>query len=372
LAVDPYFSATKLVWLLKNIPGAYIKALKGELLFGTTDSWLLWKMTGGMSHATDYTNASRTMLFNINTLNWDKKLLRAFDIPEQVLPQVKNSSGIFGQTIKLDKLPAGIPICGIAGDQQASLFGQTCFEPGMIKNTYGTGGFLLLNTGRKKIISRRGLLTTLCCDALGRPAYALEGSVFVAGAAIQWLRDELQIIKTARDTEKIALSLPHNDGVYFVPALTGLGAPYWRAEARGTICGLTRGAGRAHLVRSALEAIAYQTKDVLTAMQKDSGLKIPELKIDGGAAVNNFLCQFQADILGLNVVRPLEIETTSLGAAYLAGLAVGYWKSAVDIRRCWAIDRIFQRTMPPAQAQTLYAGWQKAVQRTILQSGSIP
>ena len=364
LAVDPYFSATKLNWILKNVPGAYLKALKGDLLFGTTDSWLLWKLT--KNHATDFTNASRTMLFNINTLRWDKKLLSVFDIPEQMLPQVKNSSGLFGHSIKLGKLPANIPVCGIAGDQQASLFGQTCFEPGMIKNTYGTGGFLLLNTGSKKIISRHGLLTTLCCDAAGRPAYALEGSVFIAGAAIQWLRDELQIIKTARDTEKIALSLTHNDGVYFVPALTGLGAPYWNTEARGTICGLTRGTGRAHLVRAALEAIAYQTKDVLNAMQKDSGLKITELKVDGGAAANNFLCQFQADILGLNVVRPKEIETTSLGAAYLAGLATGYWKNAVDIRRCWAIDRIFQRVMPSAQAGQLYAGWEKAVGKTII------
>ncbi|MDR2431533.1 MAG: glycerol kinase GlpK [Candidatus Margulisbacteria bacterium] len=366
LTIDPYFSATKLEWLLKNVPGAYYKALKGELLFGTTDSWVLWNLTGGKTHATDYTNASRTMLFNINTLRWDKKLLRVFNIPEQILPQVKNSSGLFGHTTRIGRLPENIPIHGIAGDQQASLFGQTCFEPGTLKNTYGTGGFTLLNTGRKKITSRSGLLTTLCCDALGRPVYALEGSVFSAGASVQWLRDGLKILNSAPESEKLAASLNTNEGVYFVPALTGLGAPHWQSEARGVICGLTRGTTRAHLMRAALEAMAYQTRDVLSAMQKDSGLKISELKADGGAAANNFLCQFQADILGLSVVRPTVIETTSLGAAYLAGLAVGYWKSAEEIRSCWAIDKIFSRTMSARQAGLFYAGWQKAVQRTVL------
>lgn len=366
LTIDPYFSATKLEWILKNVPGAYIKALKGQLLFGTTDSWLLWKLTGGKTHATDHTNASRTMLFNINTLTWDKKLLKKFNIPAVMLPEVKNSCGVFGQTVKLGRLAGNIPISGIAGDQQASLYGQTCFTAGTIKNTYGTGGFLLLNTGNKKITSRHGLLTTLCCDAHGRPAYALEGSVFIAGAAIQWLRDGLQIIKAAAESEKLAKDLLDNAGVYFVPALTGLGAPYWHSEARGVLCGLTRGTKRAHLVRAALEAMAYQTKDVVTAMQKDSGLKITELKIDGGAVANNFLCQFQADILGSSVVRPKIIETTSLGAAYLAGLAVGYWKNTEEIRASWNIDKIFNRTMPPSKAEFFYSGWQKAVQRTVL------
>ena len=365
LPVDAYFSASKIEWILNKVPGARARAQKGALCFGTTDSWVLWQLTAGQIHATDHTNASRTMIFNINELQWDKTLLKLFNIPEKILPSVKPSSGLFGVTSKIGKLPAGVPIAGIAGDQQAALFGQGCFEAGTIKNTYGTGAFMLLNTGKKRINSKYGLITTLGCDAKGEPAYVLEGSVFIAGAAIQWLRDQLQIIAKASDSQAICESLIDNDGVYFVPAFVGLGAPYWAQEARGIISGITRGTTRAHLVRAAVEAMCYQTKDVLVAMQKDSGLKIKDLKVDGGAVRDGFLCQFQADILGVKVVRPQVIETTSLGAAYLAGLALGYWQSTKEIKKCWLLDKNFLPQMNKNKAALLYSGWQQSVKRTM-------
>ena len=355
LPIDPYFSATKIEWILKNTKS-------NDLKFGNTDTWVLWKLTGGKSHATDYTNASRTMLFNITEKSWDKEILKLLKIPENILPKVQESSGIFGKTVRIGKLPAGIPITGIAGDQQAALFGQACFGPGTIKNSYGTGCFILLNTGQKRITSKHGLITTLACDVNGKPAYALEGSVFIAGAAIQWLRDQLKILNHAAESEQMAKAVPDNGGIYFVPAFVGLGAPYWDTEARGTIVGITRGTNRNHLVRAALEAMCYSTKDVLATMEKESGLKIKDLKVDGGAVANNFLCQFQADILGINVVRPKIIESTSLGAAYLAGLAVGYWKYPSEIKKFWAKDRIFN---PRPVSPELYKGWQAAVQRTL-------
>ncbi|MBN1793991.1 MAG: glycerol kinase GlpK [Candidatus Omnitrophica bacterium] len=364
LPVDAYFSATKIEWILNNISGAMRKAREGRLLFGTTDTWILWKLTNGTVHATDYTNASRTMLFNIETLKWDGAILKKFGIPRKILPRVMRSSGIFGVTAKRGRLPAGIPIAGIAGDQQAALFGQACFEPGTMKNTYGTGCFLLFHTGAKRVTSRHGLITTLACDSRGGPAYALEGAIFVAGSAIQWLRDGLGLLKEASESESIAEALSDNAGVYFVPALVGLGAPYWDQDARGAIFGITRGTKRAHIVRAALEAMCYQTRDVLEAMQKDSGLITRRLKVDGGAVKNNFLCQFQADILGISVVRPKVIESTSLGAAYLAGLATGFWKGARDIRQYWKKDREFSPKMPRKRTQGLYADWKRAVERT--------
>ena len=365
LPIDAYFSATKIEWVLKNVPGALSMALNGRLLFGTTDSWILWKLTGGKIHATDYTNASRTMLFNIEKMTWDKDILKKFNIPENILPEVKRSSGIFGRTIKIGSLTAGIPISGIAGDQQAALFGQVCFNPGEIKNTYGTGSFILLNTGSSRPVSRHGLITTLACGPSGEAVYALEGAVFIAGAAIQWLRDGLKILKSARESEEKAKTVSDNAGVYFVPALSGLGAPYWDQDARGSIYGITRGTSAAHIVRAALEAISYQTKDVLEAMQKDSRLIVKRLKVDGGAVSNNFLCQFQADILNIDVVRPKVIEITSLGAAYLAGLAVGYWKNADEIKKCWKMDRTFTPAMPTRMREKLYEGWLKSVKRTL-------
>lgn len=365
LPIDAYFSATKIEWILKNVPGAADRAKQGKLLFGTTDSWVLWKLTGGRVHATDYTNASRTMLFNIETLSWDEEILVRFGIPASMLPDVRPSSGIIGQTMEIGALPAGIPISGIAGDQQAALFGQACFEPGTVKNTYGTGSFILLNVGKKRPVSEHGLIVTIACGSHGEPVYALEGAVFVAGAAIQWLRDGLGILPSAPESERVAASLADNAGVYFVPALAGLGAPYWDQDARGAIFGLTRGTTADHLVRAALEAMCYQTRDVLEAMEKDSGLTIRNLKVDGGAVANNFLCQFQSDMLGIDVVRPSVIETTSLGAAYLAGLAIGYWEDAQDIAKCWHEDRVFSPAMPRAEADSLYHGWQEAVRRTL-------
>jgi glycerol kinase len=372
LPIDAYFSATKIEWLLNNLkhPTSNIKTIKKisnfkDLAFGTTDSWVLWKLTGGEAHATDYTNASRTMIFNIEKLKWDKELLKIFHIPESILPKVLPSSGQFGKTVKIGKLPAGIPITGIAGDQQAALFGQTCFEPGTIKNTYGTGCFMLLNTGKKKVLSKHGLITTLACGPEGTVAYALEGSVFIAGAAIQWLRDQLGILKKSSDSERMALSVKDNAGVYFVPAFVGLGAPYWEPNARGTIVGLTRGANKNHLVRAALEAMCYSTKDVLDTMKMDSGLGTKGLRVDGGAAANNFLCQFQADILGINIIRPKNIETTALGAAYLSGLAVGFWKNSAQIKKLWAIDRKFKSQKPKVKTNELYQGWKQAVGKAI-------
>ena len=363
LPVDAYFSGPKIEWILNNVPGVTAKAKAGSILFGTTDSWILWKLTGGMVHATDYTNASRTMLFNIENLEWDRDMLKYFKIPEDILPAVKRSSGIFGRTVKTGRLPAGIPISGIAGDQQAALFGQTCFDPGQIKNTYGTGSFILLNTGRRRPVSKHGLITTLACGTSGEPVYALEGAVFVAGAAIQWLRDGLKMIERASDSERLARSVKDNGGVYFVPALVGLGAPYWDQYARGLISGITRGTRRGHIARAAIEAICYQSKDVILAMEKDSGLRIRSLKVDGGAVSNDLLCQLQSDILGREVVRPCGIEITSLGAAYLAGLAVGYWKNSRDLKKCWKIDRVFKPKMPKRISDRLYSSWLEAVKR---------
>jgi len=365
LPLDAYFSATKIEWILKNVKGVLAKARKGRLLFGTTDTWVLWKLTHGAVHATDYTNASRTMLFNIASLKWDKAILRKFGIPEEMLPRVKPSSGVFGVTARHGKLPAGIPVAGIAGDQQAALFGQTCFKPGTMKNTYGTGCFVLLNTGKRRVHSRYGLITTLACSTSKKPVYALEGAIFVAGSAIQWLRDGLGILDSAGQSEAMARSVKDNAGVYFVPALVGLGAPYWDQDARGSLYGITRGTKKSHVVRAALEAMGYQTKDVVHAMQKDSRLKIRSIKIDGGAAANNFLCQFQSDILSVDVVRPKVIESTSLGAAYLAGLATGFWKSAADIKKYWKCDKTFKPRMAKKAAQALYDQWLAAVRRTL-------
>ncbi|MBN1621781.1 MAG: glycerol kinase GlpK [Endomicrobiales bacterium] len=366
LPVDAYFSATKIEWILSRVPGAMKKAKQGRLCFGTSDSWILWNLTGGKSHATDYTNASRTMLFNIKKKTWDNDLLRLFKVPAPVLPEVRKSSGMFGSTVKCGRLKAGIPVTGIAGDQQAALFGQACFFPGTIKNTYGTGSFVLLNTGKKCIASKYGLITTLGCGAKGEPAYVLEGAVFIAGAAVQWLRDGLKLIKTAKETETQIKSIRDTGGVYFVPAFVGLGAPYWNQNARGLITGITRGTNVSHFIRAALESMAYQTKDVLDAMRRDSGLSIRELKVDGGAVENNFLCQFQAEILGIPVVRPKVIESTSLGAAYLAGLFTCYWKSSADISRNWQRDREFKPKMKKEISAILYAGWKKAIEKTVL------
>ena len=365
LPIDAYFSATKIEWILKNVPGALKKAREGGLCFGTADSWILWHLTKGKAHATDYTNASRTMLFNIKKLKWDETILRKFNIPREILPQVQKSSGIFGRTVQIGNLPAGIPISGIAGDQQAALFGQACFKPGEMKNTYGTGAFILLNAGKIQPYSKHGLITTLGCGASGEPVYVLEGAVFISGAAIQWLRDQLKILPSAGESEKMALSVKDNGGVYFVPALSGLGAPYWDQNARGSIFGITRGANKNHLVRAALEAACYQTKDVIEAMRKDTGLKIKSLKVDGGQAANNFLCQFQADMLGVSVIRPKVIEITSLGAAYLAGLSVGYWKNTDVIKKFWKKDRVFLPKMPRKPAEKFYQGWLQAVKRTL-------
>jgi len=365
LPVDAYFSATKIEWILKNVKGAFEKARNGKLLFGTTDAWVLWKLTGGRVHATDYTNASRTMLFNIEKLEWDDKILKKFRIPKEILPEIRKSSGVFGSTVKIGKLPAGIPISGIAGDQQAALFGQLCFEPGTVKNTCGTGCFMLLNTGDKRVVSSHGLITTLGCGVSGKPVYVLEGAVFIAGAAIHWLRDGLKLLSCGCESEKMALSVKDNAGVYFVPALVGLGAPYWDQDARGAIFGITRGTSGNHIIRAALEAMCFQTKDVLSAMEKDSGIKIKDLKVDGGASINNFLCQFQADILRAKVIRPKVVETTSLGAAYLAGLATGYWKDTGEIRKCWKKNRIFKPRMRKEKALKYYNEWLEAVSRTL-------
>jgi glycerol kinase len=365
LPIDAYFSATKIEWLLKNVPGLKARAARGGVFFGTPDSWILWKLTGGRVHATDYTNASRTMCFNIGYFAWDDVILKRFGIPKAILPEVKKSSGIFGHTVRTGRLPAGIPICGVAGDQQAALFGQACFEPGTMKNTYGTGAFILLNTGRRRPVSKHGLITTLGCGGHGEPVYALEGAIFVAGAAMQWLRDGLQILKTASQSEIMARGVRDNAGVYFVPALVGLGAPYWDQNARGAIFGITRGTRAHHIVRAALEAMCYQTKDVVDAMKKDSGLEIKSLKVDGGAVSNNLLCQFQSDILGIDVVRPKITETTSLGAAYLAGLGIGYWKDTDEIKKFWAADKIFRPKMPARTAAGLYSLWRSAVERTL-------
>jgi len=364
LLIDAYFSGTKVKWILDNVDGARKKAERGELLFGTIDTWLIWNLTKGRVHVTDYSNASRTMLFNINTLEWDEEILKELDIPKAMLPEAKPSSFIYGYTSK-EMFGAEIPIAGAAGDQQAALFGQACFEPGMAKNTYGTGCFMLMNTGEKPVNSQNGLLTTIAWGLNGKVEYALEGSIFVAGAAVQWLRDELGIIDTAAVSEEMAASVADTNGVYVVPAFVGLGAPYWDMYARGAVLGLTRGANKNHLARAVLESIAYQTRDVLEAMQEDSRIELKFLKVDGGAAANNFLMQFQADILGVPVERPTVIETTALGAAYLAGLAAGYWTDKEEIARKWSIDRTFAPDMEEGIRSKKYAGWKKAVKRAL-------
>jgi glycerol kinase len=363
LVLDPYFSGTKIKYLLDAIPGLRARAARGEILFGTVDSFLLWRLTGGKVHATDYSNASRTLLFNIHTLEWDDELLRLLDVPRNILPKVQPSSGSFGTT---DPALFGValPITGIAGDQQAATFGQACFAPGSAKNTYGTGCFLLLNTGTQPVVSNNGLLTTIGWGVGGKVTYCLEGAVFVGGAVVQWLRDGLGLIGAAPEVEELALRVPDSDGVFFVPAFVGLGAPHWNPTARGTIIGLTRGTQRGHIARAAVEAIAYQTRDVLDAMQRDAGLTLNHLKVDGGASRNDLLMQFQADLLGVPVRRPVVSETTALGAAYLAGLAVGYWTDPGDIVRNWALEREFLPGAALADREHRYERWQRAVERS--------
>ncbi len=364
LVVDAYFSATKIKWILDNVEGARKKAENGELCFGTIDTWLLWNLTKGQIHATDVSNASRTMLCNIHTLHWDGELQKIFDIPGNMLPQIRSSSEVYGTTQNILSAK-NIPIAGIAGDQQSALFGQLCTQPGMVKNTYGTGCFMLMNTGEKPVTSNNNLLTTVAWKVNGITHYALEGSVFIAGAVVQWLRDGLGIINKSADVEALAAKVNSNEGVYVVPAFTGLGAPHWNPDARGTIVGLTRGSTASHIARAALESIAYQTMDVLKAMEADSGITIKELRVDGGATANDLLMQFQSDILNTKVLRPTVTETTALGAAYLAGLAVGYWKSIDDIQQQWQIDKIFTPEMNDEKRNELTAGWQKAVNTTI-------
>ena len=361
LLLDAYFSGTKVKWILDNVEGAREKAERGELLFGTVDTWLIWKMTNGEVHVTDPTNASRTMLYNIRDLQWDGHILQELGIPASMLPEVRPSSEVYGTTTRGGG--AHIPISGIAGDQQAALFGQLCFEKGTAKNTYGTGCFLLMNTGETPVKSESGLLTTIAVGPTGNVNYALEGSVFMGGATVQWLRDELRLIDDATDTGYFASKVKDSNGVYLVPAFVGLGAPYWDPYARGAIVGLTRGANRNHIIRAALESIAYQSRDVLDAMQKDSGIRLASLKVDGGAVANDFLMQFQSDIMGTTVVRPTLIETTALGAAFLAGLAVGFWKSTAELSDKFSVDREFTPALATDQREQLYAGWQKAVTR---------
>jgi glycerol kinase len=364
LVVDAYFSATKIKWILDNVEGARTKANNGELCFGTIDTWLLWNLTKGQIHATDVSNASRTMLCNIHTLQWDGELEKLFDIPGNMLPQIRSSSEVYSTTQNILSAK-NIPIAGIAGDQQSALFGQMCTQPGMVKNTYGTGCFMLMNTGEKPVASSNNLLTTVAWKVNGITQYALEGSVFIAGAVVQWLRDGLGIIAKSADVEVLAAKVNSNDGVYVVPAFTGLGAPHWNQDARGTIVGLTRGSTASHIARAALESIAYQTMDVLKAMEADSGISIKELRVDGGATANDLLMQFQSDILNTKVLRPKITETTALGAAYLAGLAVGYWSSIDDIQQQWQIDKTFVPSMEESKRNELTAGWQKAVNTTI-------
>ncbi|HWQ80466.1 MAG TPA: glycerol kinase GlpK [Anaerovoracaceae bacterium] len=364
LPIDAYFSGTKIRWILEHVKGAKERAEAGELLFGTIETWLIWKLTAGKVHITDYSNASRTMLFNINTLEWDQEILDELGIPRCMLPEARPSSEIYGMTDN-SIFSGEIPIAGAAGDQQAALFGQTCFTGGEAKNTYGTGCFMLMNTGTKPVMSSHGLITTIAWGIEETINYALEGSIFVAGAAIQWLRDEMKLIVNAADSEQMAESVPDTNGVYLVPAFVGLGAPYWDPYARGNIVGLTRGANRFHLVRAALESLAYQTSDVLKAMEEDSGIKLTSLKVDGGACANNFLMQFQADIINVPVKRPLSVETTALGAAYLAGLATGYWKSREDVLENWQVSRIFEPEMQEGRREELLNGWEKAVKTTL-------
>jgi glycerol kinase len=360
LIIDAYFSGTKVRWILENAEGVRKRAEKGELAFGTMDSWLIWNLTRGDVHVTDVTNASRTMLFNIHTGEWDDEILKLMDIPESLLPEVKSSSEVYGET-KTTIFATKVPIAGIAGDQQAALFGQRCIEPGMVKNTYGTGCFMVMNTGEKPIISKNNLLTTIAWKVDGKTVYAIEGSIFIAGAVVQWLRDELGLIRTAPEIEKLASSVQDNGGAYLVPAFAGLGAPHWDQYARGTMVGITRGTSAGHIARAALEGIAYQTMDVLNAMEGDSGIEIRELRVDGGATANDLLMQFQADILQVPVVRPKILETTALGAAYLAGLAVGYWKDQKDISQQWQVDTKFEPKMNPDKVAEYTKGWNRAL-----------
>ena len=364
LIIDAYFSATKIRWILENVPGAKEKAEQGKLRFGTVDTWLIWMLTRGEVHVTDVSNASRTMVYNIHDLCWDKELLDLFGIPESMMPQVRSSSEVYGHT-KTTLFAHEVPISGIAGDQQAALFGQMCTEPGSVKNTYGTGCFLLMNSGEKPIMSSNNLLTTIAWKIGDKVNYALEGSIFVAGSVVQWLRDGLGIIRSSSEVEELAASVPDNGGVYFVPALTGLGAPYWDQYAKGCLYGISRGTTAAHIARAALEGIAFQTMDIVNAMQKDAGVELGELKVDGGASRNNLLMQFQADILGTSVIRPKVTETTALGAAYLAGLAVGYWDSIDHIKSQWAVDASFEPSAAEDTVSELKAGWADAIERTL-------
>lgn len=363
LVIDAYFSATKWKWMLEHTPGAGEMAQEGRLALGTVDTWLIWNLTGGTVHVTDVTNASRTMLFNIKTLEWDHELLDLFGIPGNMLPDVRSSSEVYGETT-VELLSVKVPIAGIAGDQQSATFGQMCLSPGSVKCTYGTGCFILCNTGEKPVPSKNNLVTTIAWQLQGKTTYALEGSIFIGGAVIQWLRDGLGLIKHSADVEKLAESVPDNGGVYFVPAFTGLGAPHWDQYARGMIAGLTRGVTSGHIARAALESIAFQVYDVMGAMESDAGIKIGELKVDGGAVVNDLLMQFQADLIGIPVIRPENIETTALGAAYLAGLATGFWGSVDEIREQWAVDRSFSSQITPEQSQALKNEWEKAVSRS--------
>ncbi|WP_413509564.1 glycerol kinase GlpK [Carnobacterium maltaromaticum] len=364
LRVDAYFSGTKVRWILDNVEGARARAEKGDLLFGTIDTWLIWKLTGNKVHVTDYTNASRTMIFNIHELKWDDELLDILTIPKKMLPEVRSSSEVYGETVEYHMFGQRVPIAGVAGDQQAALFGQNCFEEGMIKNTYGTGCFILMNTGEKAVNSENGLITTIAYGLDGKVNYALEGSVFVAGSAVQWLRDGLKMFTDAGETEEYALRAGNSDGVYMVPAFVGLGAPHWDTDARGAIFGLTRGTSKDVFIRATLESIAYQSKDVMETMIQDSGIPITEMRVDGGAAKNNFLMQFQSDILNIEIKRPKVSETTALGAAYLAGLATGFWESIEDIKANWLLDKSYEPKMEDAERDVLYHGWEKAVTAT--------
>ncbi|MCY9005587.1 glycerol kinase GlpK [Peribacillus frigoritolerans] len=361
LLIDAYFSGTKVKWILDNVEGARQKADEGKLLFGTIDTWLIWKLSGGKAHVTDYSNASRTLMYNIHELKWDEELLEILTVPKSMLPEVRPSSEEYARTIEYHFFGQSIPIAGAAGDQQAALFGQACFKEGMAKNTYGTGCFMLMNTGTKAVSSEHGLLTTLAWGLNGKVEYALEGSIFVAGSAIQWLRDGLRMLHDAKDSEDYAKRVESTDGVYVVPAFVGLGTPYWDSEVRGAVFGLTRGTSKEHFIRATLESLAYQTKDVLDAMEADSGIELQTLRVDGGAVKNDFLMQFQSDLLRVPVERPTINETTALGAAYLAGLAVGYWKDQEEISRQWAVDKTFEPSMEEQESEKLYEGWKKAV-----------
>ncbi|MEH7060532.1 glycerol kinase GlpK [Bacillus wiedmannii] len=364
LLIDAYFSGTKVKWILDNVEGAREKAENGDLLFGTIDTWLVWKLSGGKAHVTDYSNASRTLMFNIHDLQWDDELLDMLTVPKSMLPEVRPSSEIYGETIDYHFFGQNIPIAGVAGDQQAALFGQACFGEGMAKNTYGTGCFMLMNTGEKAVASEHGLLTTIAWGIDGKVNYALEGSIFVAGSAIQWLRDGMRMFKDASESEVYASRVASTEGVYVVPAFVGLGTPYWDSEVRGAMFGVTRGTTKEHFIRATLESVAYQTKDVLCAMEADSGIELKTLRVDGGAVKNNFLMKFQSDILAVPVERPVINETTALGAAYLAGLAVGYWKNQDEIKEQWHMDKRFEPTMEAETSEELYAGWKKAIEAT--------